>query len=106
MQKMRINSRRFFAQSQKSFTASILCMREANSRPDLLSLASSYRYRVNTIKNLINPFDNLLEDEKLYHLASGRVASSEIQDDLMCAPDKGETGFKIFSQERILGKKK
>ena len=56
---------------------------------------------INTVHNMVNPFQNELEDDKLYHLASGRVASSLIVEDFEKAEKKGDDDFIDFCQDRL-----
>lgn len=50
---------------------------------------------MDTVTNMVNPFDcdNECVSEKIENLASGVVASAEVTNDLIAAPDKCEEAF-------------
>ena len=56
---------------------------------------------VDTIEGMVNPFDNQLEPDKLYHLASGSVANSSVLQDLDKAKEIGDNAFIEFCKTRL-----
>ncbi|XP_028417357.1 uncharacterized protein LOC114541751 [Dendronephthya gigantea] len=58
---------------------------------------------IDVIKSMVNPFDN--DHESLVHIASGVVASSDIEDDMKHMVDKGKTAFTSFFENNIIGEK-
>ena len=58
---------------------------------------------IDVIKSMVNPFDN--DHDSLVHIASGVVASSDIEDDMGHMIDKGKTAFTSFFENHIVGEK-
>ncbi len=56
---------------------------------------------LSTIHHMMNPFDQTLEKEHLYHVTSGQVASEAISADLLNAKEIGEKAFVEFFQQRL-----
>ena len=56
---------------------------------------------VDTIEGMVNPFDNQLEPDKLYHLASGSVAKPLVIKDLDNAKEIGDNAFIDFCKSRL-----
>ena len=56
---------------------------------------------VDTIEGMVNPFDNQLEPDKLYHLASGSVAKPLVMKDLDNAKEIGDNAFIDFCKSRL-----
>ena len=51
---------------------------------------------LSTIQHMMNPFDQTLEKEKLYHITSSQVASEAVSADLLNAKERGEGAFVFF----------
>ena len=54
---------------------------------------------VETTNGMINPFE--YEEEELLHIASGTVATEEVEKDLQSAYDRGEAAFIALCKERL-----
>ena len=54
-----------------------------------------------TLESMVNPFDNTLESDKLYHLASGSVAIPSVMEDLNDAKEIGEKAVVDFCKTRL-----
>ena len=66
--------------------------RVARDEKDVTSLLS-------TISNWINPFD--IQEQELVCLSTGKMATEQIEKDLLQAASIGEKAYRTFSQERL-----
>eukprot|EP00057_Strongylocentrotus_purpuratus_P019489 XP_011673963.1 PREDICTED: uncharacterized protein LOC105442958 [Strongylocentrotus purpuratus] len=57
---------------------------------------------MDTILNMVNPFDASLEREQLYNITSGQMAPKPVLQDLKGAKEKGEEALMSFCQDRLL----
>lgn len=55
---------------------------------------------ISTLDSMLNPFDT--HQDGIVCISSGTVAAEEIKEDLLTAPEKGETAVKVFMYQRLL----